>query len=138
MGKKLGRKKTILIGLFVFMGVFALYVVTRSMALIWLALIFGGFANMLITVNTLPLVLEIGGVDKVGTFTGYYYTATFSAQIASPIVYGIVRMVSGSYLSLFVYSPIMFALSILLILLVKHGEAIPEELLKKVKEENED
>ena len=138
MGKKLGRKKTILIGLFVFMGVFALYVVTRSMALIWLALIFGGFANMLITVNTLPLVLEIGGVDKVGTFTGYYYTATFSAQIASPIVYGIVRMVSGSYLSLFVYSPIMFALSILLILFVKHGEAIPEELLKKVKEENED
>ena len=138
MGKKLGRKKTILIGLLVFMGVFLLYVLTRSMALIWVALIFGGFANMLITVNTLPLVLEIGGVDKVGTFTGYYYTATFSAQIASPIVYGIVRMVSGSYLSLFVYSPIMFALSILLILFVKHGEAIPEELLKKVKEENED
>ena len=138
MGKKLGRKKTILIGLLVFMGVFLLYVLTRSMALIWVALIFGGFANMLITVNTLPLVLEIGGVDKVGTFTGYYYTATFSAQIASPIVYGIVRMVSGSYLSLFIYSPIMFALSILLILFVKHGEAIPEELLKKVKEENED
>ena len=138
MGKKLGRKKTILIGLLVFMGVFLLYVLTRSMALIWVALVFGGFANMLITVNTLPLVLEIGGVDKVGTFTGYYYTATFSAQIASPIVYGIVRMVSGSYLSLFIYSPIMFALSILLILLVKHGEAIPEELLKKVKEENED
>ena len=138
MGKKLGRKKTILIGLLVFMGVFLLYVLTRSMALIWVALVFGGFANMLITVNTLPLVLEIGGVDKVGTFTGYYYTATFSAQIASPIVYGIVRMVSGSYLSLFIYSPIMFALSILLILFVKHGEAIPEELLKKVKEENED
>ena len=138
MGKKLGRKKTILIGLLVFMGVFLLYVLTRSMALIWVALIFGGFANMLITVNTLPLVLEIGGVDKVGTFTGYYYTATFSAQIASPIVYGIVRMVSGSYLSLFVYSPIMFALSILLILFVKHGEAIPEDVIKQVKEENED
>ncbi|MBO5065784.1 MAG: MFS transporter [Clostridia bacterium] len=138
MGKKLGRKKTILIGLFVFMGVFLLYVLTRSMALIWVALIFGGFANMLITVNTLPLVLEIGGVDKVGTFTGYYYTATFSAQIASPIVYGIVRMVSGSYLSLFVYSPIMFALSILLILFVKHGEAVPEEVIKQAREENED
>ncbi len=138
MGKKFGRKKTILLGLFVFMGVFLLYVLTRSMALIWVALIFGGFANMLITVNTLPLVLEIGGVDKVGTFTGYYYTATFSAQIASPIVYGIVRMISGSYLSLFVYSPVMFALSILLIMLVKHGEAIPEDVIKKAKEENED
>jgi hypothetical protein len=40
---------------------------------------------MFITVNTLPLVLEIGGLEKVGTFTGYYYTATFSAQLAAPI-----------------------------------------------------
>ncbi|MBQ8182279.1 MAG: MFS transporter [Clostridia bacterium] len=138
MGKKLGRKKTILIGLIVFMTVFLLYVVTGSMAVIWVALVFGGFANMLITVNTLPLVLEIGGINKVGTFTGYYYTATFSAQIASPIVYGIVRMFTGSYLSLFVYSPVMFALSILLIFFVKHGEAVPDDVIKKVKEENED
>ena len=138
MGKKLGRKKTILIGLIVFMTVFLLYVITGSMAVIWVALVFGGFANMLITVNTLPLVLEIGGVNKVGTFTGYYYTATFSAQIASPIVYGIVRMFTGSYLSLFVYSPVMFALSILLILLVKHGEAVPDDVIKKAQEENDD
>ncbi len=138
MGKKLGRKKTILIGLVVFMAVFLLYVVTRNMAVIWLALILGGAANMFITVNTLPLVLEIGGIDKVGTFTGYYYTATFSAQIASPIVYGIVRMLSGTYLSLFVYSPIMFILSILCILFVKHGEAIPQAVIDKIEEENND
>ena len=138
MGKKLGRKKTILIGLFAFMFVFLLYVVTRSMAFIWVALVIGGFANMLITVNTLPLVLEIGGIDKVGTFTGYYYTATFSAQIASPIVYGVVRMLSGTYLSLFIYSPIMFILSIACIVFVKHGEAIPQEIIDKVEEENAD
>ena len=137
MGKKLGRKKTILIGLVIFMAVFLLYVLTGSMALIWVALIFGGFANMLITVNTLPLVLDIGGIDKVGTFTGYYYTATFSAQIASPIVYGIVRMFSGTYLSLFVYSPIMFILAILLILFVKHGEAVPEEAVKEIEMDND-
>ncbi len=138
MGKKLGRKKTILIGLAMFMAVFGVYVITQNMTLIWVALIFGGFANMLITVNTLPLVLEIGGNDKVGTFTGYYYTATFSAQIASPIVYGIVRMLSGTYMSLFIYSPIMFALSLLCILVVKHGEAIPDEVIKAAKEANED
>lgn len=136
MGKKLGRKKTILIGLIVFMAVFLMYVLTHSMALIWVALIFGGFANMLITVNTLPLVLEIGGIDKVGTFTGYYYTATFSAQIASPIIYGIVRMISGSYMSLFVYSPIMFILSILCIMFVKHGEAIPEAVIKEAAQDD--
>ena len=137
MGEKLGRKKTILIGLVIFMAVFLLYVLTGSMALIWVALIFGGFANMFITVNTLPLVLDIGGIDKVGTFTGYYYTATFSAQIASPIVYGIVRMFSGTYLSLFVYSPIMFILAILLILFVKHGEAVPEEVVKEIEMDND-
>ncbi len=138
MGKKIGRKKTILIGLTVFMAVFLLYVLTQNMTLIWVALIFGGFANMFITVNTLPLVLDIGGIEKVGTFTGYYYTATFSAQIASPIIYGIVRMFTGSYMSLFVYSPIMFILSILCIIFVKHGEAVPQEVVDKIEEENAD
>lgn len=137
-GKKFGRKKTILAGLVVFMVVFALYVATRSFALIWVALVLGGAANMFITVNTLPLVLEIGGLDKVGTFTGYYYTATFSAQIASPILYGVIRMLSGTYMSLFWYAPVVFVLSILCILLVKHGEAIPQAVIDKIEEENAD
>ena len=93
---------------------------------------------MFITVNTLPLVLEIGGLDRVGTFTGYYYTATFSAQIASPIIYGFVAMVSGTYMSLFYYSPIAFALCLLCLIFVKHGEAIPQEIVDKIEEENAD
>ncbi|MBQ8504324.1 MAG: MFS transporter [Clostridia bacterium] len=106
--------------------------------LIYPVLILGGAANMFITVNTLPLVLEIGGVEKVGTFTGYYYTATFSAQIASPIVYGFIRMFAGTYMSLFYYSPIMFAIAIILIMFVKHGEAVPQEIIDKIEEENAD
>ncbi len=106
--------------------------------LIYPVLVLAGFANMFITVNTLPLVLEIGGVDKVGTFTGYYYTATFSAQIASPIVYGAVAMVTGTYMSLFYYSPIAFLICLLLILFVKHGEAVPQEVIDKIEEENAD
>ena len=105
--------------------------------LIYPVLVLGGAANMFITVNTLPLVLDIGGIEKVGTFTGYYYTATFSAQIASPIIYGFIRMFAGTYMSLFYYSPIMFVLSILLILFVKHGEAVPDDVIKKAKEEND-
>lgn len=106
--------------------------------LIFPVLILGGAANMFITVNTLPLVLEIGGIEKVGTFTGYYYTATFSAQIASPIVYGFVAMVSGTYMSLFYYCPIAFLLCMFCILFVKHGEAIPQEIVDKIEEENAD
>ncbi|MBO5936709.1 MAG: MFS transporter [Clostridia bacterium] len=106
--------------------------------LIYPVLILAGFANMFITVNTLPLVLEIGGLDKVGTFTGYYYTATFSAQIASPIVYGVVAMVSGTYMSLFYYSPIAFVICVGLLMFVKHGEAIPQEVIDKIEDENND
>ena len=136
LGKKIGRKKTILIGLVMFMAAFVLYLATGTNAVVWAVLILGGFANMFITVNTLPLVLEIGGNDKVGTFTGYYYTATFSAQIASPIVYGVVRMLSGTYMSLFYYSPVMFVLSLLCILVVKHGEALPDEVIKAAQQED--
>ena len=106
--------------------------------LIFPVLILGGAANMFITVNTLPLVLEIGGIEKVGTFTGYYYTATFSAQIASPIVYGFIAMVSGTYMSLFYYCPVAFLLCLFCIMFVKHGEAIPQEIVDKIEEENAD
>lgn len=145
LGKKIGRKKTILTGLFIFVAAFGAYLAAETMgvaslsgALIWVALIVGGIANMFITVNTLPLVLEIGGVDKVGTFTGYYYTATFSAQIATPIIYGIVRMFTGTYMSLFYYCPVAFLLSLICIIFVKHGEAIPQDIIDKVEEENAD
>lgn len=105
--------------------------------LIYPVLVLGGAANMFITVNTLPLVLEIGGVDKVGTFTGYYYTATFSAQIASPIVYGFIRMFAGTYMSLFYYSPIMFLMAIIMIIFVKHGEAeIPEDVIEAASQDD--
>ncbi|MEG0546851.1 MAG: MFS transporter [Oscillospiraceae bacterium] len=143
LGKKFGRKKTIIAGLIAFIAAFLAYVIVQSvtgkgLTLVWVALVVGGFANMLITVNTLPLVLEIGGTENIGTFTGYYYTATFSAQIATPIVYGIVRMLSGTYMSLFFYCPICFVVSALCILVVKHGEAIPQETIDKIEAENAD
>lgn len=103
--------------------------------LIYPVLVLGGGANMFITVNTLPLVLEIGGIEKVGTFTGYYYTATFSAQIASPIVYGFIRMFAGTYMSLFYYSPVVFALAMVMLIFVKHGEAIPDNVIKEAENE---
>lgn len=134
LGKKIGRKNTILIGLGLFATMSLVYFFKDSSALnwmIWILLVVGGVANMLITVNTLPLVLEIGGQERIGTFTGYYYTATFSAQIAAPIVFGIFRMFSGTYSTLFIFSPVAFILSLLCILFVKHGEAIPEELIKE-------
>ncbi|MDR3312882.1 MAG: MFS transporter [Oscillospiraceae bacterium] len=162
LGKRFGRKKMILAGLALFAAGLVVFLlsllslvkangltldaflygnepaaqnVTKALnGLMFPVLALAGFANMLITVNTLPLVLEIGGLAKVGTFTGYYYTATFSAQIASPIVYAFVRIFSGTYLSLFYYSPVAFVLAIAAILFVRHGEAIPEAVIKEAED----
>ena len=41
-------------------------------------------------------------------------------------------------MSLFYYSPIMFALAIILLLFVKHGEAIPQDIIDKIEDENND
>ncbi|MCL1952786.1 MAG: MFS transporter, partial [Oscillospiraceae bacterium] len=165
MGRKLGRKRTILAGLGLFLVTFAVFfaallAVTQTNGLtiggfvrlnaadpaapavaavlrvlggcIYPVLVVAGFASMMITVNTLPLVLDIGGLERVGTFTGYYYTATFSAQIAAPITYGFFRMFSGSYISLFYYSPIALAAALLMILFVRHGEAEHQEKQEEV------
>lgn len=131
LGKKFGRKKMIITGLCAFVFMFSAYAITKQMWLMWPALIIGGAAGMLVNVNTLPLVLEIGGLEKVGTFTGYYYTATFSAQVVAPILYGTIRVFSGTYMSLFVFCPICFALALLCVLQVRHGEAIPDDIIKE-------
>jgi len=101
------------------------------MWLIWPALAIGGASSLFINVNTLPLIWSIGGVEKVGTFTGYYYTATFSGQVAAPILFGIVRVLSGTYMSLFYFCPIAFVVSLLCIFQVRHGEAVPEDVIEE-------
>jgi len=130
LGKKYGRKKVILIGLSVFIFMFAIFTASKQLWLVWPALALGGAASMFINVNTLPLVWSIGGLDRVGTFTGYYYTATFAGQVAAPIFYGIVRVLTGTYMSLFGFCAVAFVVSLLFVLGVKHGEAVPEEEAK--------
>ncbi len=131
MGKRYGRKKVIIGGLCSFIIMFSAFAVTKQMWLVWPALVIGGLSAMFINVNTLPLVWQIGGVEQVGTFTGYYYTATFSGQVAAPILYGIVRVLTGTYMSLFLFCVVAFVFSLLCVSQVRHGEAIPEEIMKE-------
>ena len=70
-------------------------------------------------------------MEKVGTFTGYYYTATFSGQVAAPILYGTVRVLTGTYMSLFAFCVVAFIFSLICISQVRHGEALPEEAEKQ-------
>ncbi|MDR1805702.1 MAG: MFS transporter [Clostridium sp.] len=147
-GKKIGRKRTIIIGMATIIATFGGYMLVQKFAegssfaenSTWVALFLGGASTMFVNVNTLPLVLEIGGLKKIGTFTGYYYTATFLGQVVTPILFGALESaLQTNYLSLFVYSPICIVLSLAMVLFVKHGEANQEELEKaveKIEQEN--
>lgn len=148
MGRKLGRKKTIMIGLSAIIAMFAVYLVISQILksnsdgsvnkftwiVLWIALVVGGAAIGCVNINTLPLVLTIGGRDYVGTFTGYYYTATMSASVTGPILCGLViGLFKEDYNFMFFFCAIFFTLGLIVISRVKHGESyeITDEEIKQ-------
>lgn len=146
LGRKFGRKKTIMTGWTGVLILFTLYFVTKLQFLLYVAIVCGGALIAFITINTLPLVLEIGGSDKLGTFTGYYYTATFSASIVGPVLVGgmfdLTKKLTAdgnpNYWSLFIYAPVCFALAMLCMTQVKHGETqtISDEVLEEIAQDD--
>lgn len=139
-GQKWGRKKTIILGWVVILVMFLAFYITKWIPLMYIAILAGGFFISFVTINTLPLVLEIGGPERVGTFTGYYYTATFSASIVGPVAVGVMfDLTNKNYWSLFVFCPVCFILALLCMLQVKHGETqISQETIDQIRMENED
>ena len=147
LGQKYGRKKTIMFGWIGVLALFSLYAITHFFWLLYVAIVVGGMLIAFVTINTLPLVLEIGGPERVGTFTGYYYTATFSASIVGPVLVGsmfdLTKAFSATgeinYWSLFFYCPICFALALLCMSRVKHGETntVSEEQIKEAREQDD-
>lgn len=150
MGRKLGRKKTIMIGLIGIVFMFAVYITVSQILgpaedgsvnkftwiCLWIALIVGGAAVGCVNINTLPLVLAMGGREHVGTFTGYYYTATQAASITGPILCGLViGLFHDDYNYMFLYCAIMFAIGLIAMIGVKHGESsdITEEDIKQAR-----
>ncbi|MCI5538092.1 MAG: MFS transporter [Oscillospiraceae bacterium] len=146
LGQKFGRKKTIMSGWIGVLVLFLLYAVTQWFWLLYVAIVAGGILIAFVTINTLPLVLEIGGIDRVGTFTGYYYTATFSASIVGPVLVGtmfdMTKVFSSTgeinYWSLFFYCPVCFALALLCMSQVKHGETrtISDDVIKEAQQDD--
>ncbi len=130
LASRIGRKKTILMGILLlagcFLGCFFLTTAFHSINLIMFvvfALI--GFAWAAINVNSLPMVVEMCRGSDIGKFTGYYYTASMAAQVVTPILAGFL-MRNVSYKVLFPYAACFVALSFLTMTRVKHGDAAPE------------
>ena len=92
------------------------------------SILFGliGIGWAAINVNSFPMVVEMSGAGDVGRFTGYYYTFSMAAQIATPLLSGllITRLPSG-YRTLFPYA-VCFSLAALLTMTqVRHGDIHP-------------
>lgn len=142
MAAKLGRRKTIMIGLAMaivsFLLIFA-FVKPDSNAIVPAVLfalfyLISGFGLIIINVNTLPMVVELSTDATVGQYTGYYYVATMSAQAVTPMFAGMV-MDAFEDKGLFIYSAIFIALSIILMAFVKHGDSKPVGKGKKLSKE---
>ena len=60
-------------------------------------MIAGGIGWALININSYPTVVEMAPKGQTGRYTGYYYTFSFAASILSPILFGGISDVIGSY-----------------------------------------
>ena len=70
------------------------------------------------------MVVELARAGDVGKYTGYYYTASMSAQILTPILSGACLDFIGMR-TLFPYAAIFVALAFVTMLFVLHGDSRP-------------
>jgi maltose/moltooligosaccharide transporter len=128
LGGKIGRKKTILLGL---LGITALFLPMYFIKDLWtlrIMLLFGGIFWAFVNINSLPMVVEMAGNSRNGTFTGYYYFFSFGAAIISPTLFGLIRDLTHNYSLIFIYATVSFIIAMACIIFVKHGESVPQKL----------
>ena len=129
LASRIGRKKTILIGVAVLavnflMGMVLTFTMHGFSPVLYVIFCLIGFAWAAINVNSLPMVVEMCKESDIGKFTGYYYTFSMAAQIITPILSGALLQYVG-YWTLFPYGALFVAFSFLTMLQVKHGDNKP-------------
>lgn len=128
LAQKIGRKKSILIGVCMLaLAFFGATFMTAGSSDILLDVLFAlaGIGWATINVNSFPMVVELASGGNVGKFTGYYYTASMAAQIVTPILSGAVMDLFGSMRPLFYYAFIFVALAFVTMIFVRHGDSKP-------------
>jgi Na+/melibiose symporter-like transporter len=121
---KLGRKKTVLLGVAVMTLCYA-YAITLSSSspIIYLMFSIVGIGWAAINVNSFPMVVEMAKGSDVGKYTGFYYTFSMAAQITTPLLSGfLIDHFQAGYRLLFPYAVFFSALSFVTMCLVRHGD----------------
>ena len=127
IASKVGRKKTILVGVAMLTTAFTVASFMSSSSPAWLMYIMfalAGIAWATINVNSFPMVVEMCSGSDVGKYTGFYYTASMAAQALTPMISGyLMKKIADTIL--FPYAAVFVALAFVTMLLVKHGDTMP-------------
>lgn len=129
VASKVGRRKTILTGVAMLATAFFVAIfMTAESSPIFMYILFAiaGIGWATINVNSFPMVVELSKEGDVGKYTGWYYTASMSAQVLTPILSGWIMDLFGNMHPLFPYASICVALAFVTMFFVKHGDSKPE------------
>ncbi|MBR2131877.1 MAG: MFS transporter [Oscillospiraceae bacterium] len=126
LASRFGRKTMIRFGVLLLTACFASGFVLTTLfdyihPIMYVVFLLVGLAWASINVNSLPMVVEMCRGSDVGKFTGYYYTASMSAQVITPILAGTLLKNFG-YGILFPYAAFFVGMSFVTMLFVKHGD----------------
>ncbi len=124
VASKFGRKKTILCGVIMLATAFlgAAFMRSGSSVIIMNCLFaLAGIGWATINVNSFPMVVEMCSGSDIGKYTGFYYTASMSAQIFTPVFSGFLMDKMGMTV-LFPYAAVFAALAFATMFFVKHGD----------------
>jgi len=130
LASKFGRRKMIRFGVILLTACFLTgYILTTTFdsinILMYIVFALVGLAWASINVNSLPMVVEMCRGSDIGKFTGYYYTASMTAQVITPVLAGTLLRTVG-YDILFPYAAFFVACSFVTMCFVKHGDVKAE------------
>lgn len=127
IGAKLGRKRTITIGLIGFAIMLAWGYVLNNVAFAPFMLAIAGVTWSLILVNSLPMVVDMAPPGRLGSYTGMYYLSSQLSAIVGPVLVGwIIALFGNNYRVGFIYAPITLLIALPFLLAVRRGEATRE------------
>lgn len=125
VASKIGRKKTIMAGVVMLTTAFACASFLRSgSSLMVMNVLFAlaGIGWATINVNSFPMVVEMCSGSDIGKYTGYYYTASMAAQVATPMISGYLMDQMGMTV-LFPYAAVFAGLALVTMCCVHHGDS---------------
>ena len=131
ISSRVGRKKAIQAGVIMLTVAFGVagFLHAESPAMLMNAMFaLAGIAWATINVNSFPMVVELSSGGNVGKYTGFYYTASMAAQVATPMLSGLLMDKWGMRV-LFPYATVFVALAFVTMLFVHHGDSKPEAVM---------